>query len=105
MTKQELMIQENKELIKAVADVFRAKKEIEAKEKLLREQLLAACEKHGILGFDNDEMTVTYTPATTRESVDTDALKRDYPELFPMYLKTSNVKSSVRVTLKKAEKK
>ena len=36
MTKQQLMIQENKELIKAVADVFRAKKEIENREKKLR---------------------------------------------------------------------
>ena len=100
MTKQQLMIQENKELIKAVADVFRAKKEIENREKKLRADLLTACEQYGILGFDNDEMTVIYTPPTTRESIDGDALKRDHPELFPMYLKTSSVKSSVRVKLK-----
>lgn len=100
MTKQQLMIQENRELIKAVSDVFRAKREIEKREKKLRADLLEACEKYGVLGFDNEEMTATYVPAHESERVDTDALKRDYPELFPMYMKTSKVKSSLRITTK-----
>jgi len=100
MVGQQLMIRENAELIKAVADVFREKKALEAKEKKLRADLLAACEKYGIVGFDNDEMTVTYVPAHESERVDTEALKRDYPELFPMYMKTSKVKSSLRINTK-----
>ena len=100
MTNQQLMVAENHELISAVADIFRAKKEIEDREKILRAQLLEAFEKYNVLGFDNDEMTVTYIPETTRESLDSARLLKDHPEFAIDYYKTSKVKASLRVKVK-----
>lgn len=100
MVGQELMIQENKELIKAVADVYRLEKEITAKKKELNEQLLAACEKYNILGCDNEEMSVTYIPATTRKTFNQKAFKEADPYVYLMYVEETPVKASVRVKLK-----
>ena len=100
MVGQELMVQENHELIKAVADVYRMEKELAKKKKELNEQLLNACEKYNVLGCDNDEMTVTYVPATTRKGFDQKAFQRDYPDLYPLYETETPVKANVRVKLK-----
>lgn len=100
MVGQQLMVKEQHEVIVAIQKLEKQKKEIEAQEKVMREKLLKACEEYGVLGFDNEMMSVTYIPETTRDSVDTAALKRDYPELVPLYTKTSKVKASLRIKVK-----
>ncbi|MCI6278086.1 MAG: hypothetical protein MR639_15415 [Clostridium sp.] len=66
----------------------------------LKTNLLEAMEQHGISKWDNDVMTITYVAATTRTSVDSTKLKKELPEVFKEYTKTSNVKSSIRIKLK-----
>lgn len=75
-------------------------KEIENQEKALKEDLLAAMEKHNVKKWDNDVMTVTYTAPTTRTSIDSAKLKKELPDVAEKYSKTSNVKSSIRIKLK-----
>ena len=57
-------------------------------------------EAHGVKKWDNDVMTVTYTAPTTRTSIDSSKLKKELPDVFSKYSKTSNVKSSIRIKLK-----
>lgn len=73
---------------------------LEEAKKELKEDLLKAMESHGLKKWDNEVMTVTYTAPTTRTSVDSAKLKKDLPEIFNEYSKTSNVKSSIRIKLK-----
>lgn len=73
---------------------------LEMAKKQLKEDLLTAMEKHGVKKWDNEVMMITYTAPTTRTSIDSTKLKKDLPEVFNEYSKTSNVKSSIRIKLK-----
>lgn len=75
-------------------------KKIEDQKTALKEDLLAAMEKHGVEKWDNEVMTVTYVKPTTRTSIDSAKLKKEMPEVVEKYSKTSNVKSSIRIKLK-----
>lgn len=73
---------------------------LEEAKKQLKEDLLIAMEKHGVKKWDNEVMLITYTAPTTRTSIDSAKLKKDLPDVFNEYSKTSNVKSSIRIKLK-----
>jgi len=73
---------------------------LEEAKKQFKEELLRAMEKHGVMKWDNEVMTITYVAPTTRTSVDSAKLKKELPEVFNEYSKTSNVKSSIRIKLK-----
>lgn len=75
-------------------------KKIEDLKIALKENLLAAMEKHGVEKWDNEVMIVTYVKPTTRTSIDSAKLKKEMPEIAEKYSKTSNVKSSIRIKLK-----
>ena len=91
--------------IKKIADLELAKKNIENDESALREQLLQAMEKYGVKKFETDEVTFTYVAPTTRNTIDSKALKAEQPDIAALYTKTSNVKASVKITVKDGGKK
>lgn len=91
--------------IKKIADLELAKKNIENDEAALREQLLQAMEKYGVKKFETDEVTFTYVAPTTRNTIDSKALKAEQPDIAALYTKTSNVKASVKITVKDGGKK
>ena len=82
-----------------------AKKNIENDESALREQLLQAMEKYGVKKFETDAVTFTYVAPTTRNTIDSKALKAEQPDIAALYTKTSNVKASVKITVKDGGKK
>lgn len=75
-------------------------KSIKEQQEKLKEDLLNAMETHGVKKWDNEVMTITYTSPTTRTSIDSSKLKKELPDVFSKYSKTSNVKSSIRIKLK-----
>lgn len=58
------------------------KKEIEARETLLREEIKKACEKNGIKSFKNDVVTISYVEEKRTVSVNAEELKKIEPELY-----------------------
>ena len=91
--------------IKKIADLELAKKNIENDESALREQLLQAMETYGVKKFETDAVTFTYVAPTTRNTIDSKALKAEQPDIAALYTKTSNVKASVKITVKGGDKK
>lgn len=77
-----------------------SKQELEDKEKEVRAALEAAMGQFGIKSFENDILKVTYVAPTTKTTIDSKALKKDKPDIYEKYAKTSNVKASVRITVK-----
>lgn len=75
------------------------KKQAEAKEKEMKDALLAAMKEYGITTYDFGLVKATLKASYTRESVDTAALKKD--GLYDKYKKTSTVKESLLLTIKK----
>lgn len=76
------------------------KKEAEANAEKLRQMLLEKMREQGIKSFENDRIKLTYIEPTTRETIDSTRLKKEMPEIAEQYKKISNVKGSVRITLK-----
>lgn len=67
-------------------------------EKEIKQQLLIAMENNGIKKWSNDVFNAIYVAETQRTSIDTKRLKEELPDIAEEYSKTSNVKSSVRVS-------
>lgn len=67
---------------------------------ILKEKLLKAMQEFNIKSFQNDYIKLTYIAPTTRESIDSKALKANEPEIAKKYLRVSEVKASVKVEVK-----
>ena len=87
-------------VIQAIAEIEIKKKELDEMNKKMREQLEAAMEQYNIKSFENDLVKITYTEPTTRSSVDSAKLKKNYPDIYTECSKVSEVKGSVRITVK-----
>lgn len=79
------------------------KKKAEAQAQELRAAIMASMEQNGVKKFENDQIILTYVEPTTRTSIDSAKLKKDMPEVAEKYTKTSNVKASLRITLKEVK--
>ncbi len=87
-------------VLKQIQELELQATKIDEAKKKLREDLLQAMETYGVKKWDNDIMTITYTAPTTRSTVDSKKLKEELPDIFSKYIKTSNVKSSIKIKLK-----
>ena len=76
------------------------KKEAETNAEKIRQMLLEKMREEGIKSFEDERIKITYIAPTTRETIDTAKIKKELPEIAEQYKKISNVKDSVRITLK-----
>ena len=77
---------------------MKLKKEIERTEKELKERALEYMEENDKDELDSEVMKIKYVKAFTRKSVDTEKLKEH--GLYDEYTKETDVKPSVRITIK-----
>lgn len=106
--KQELTVRGNElerlaELESIIKGIEEQKKVAEAQAQELRAVLMAEMEKNGVTKFENDRIILTYVAPSTRTAIDSTRLKKELPEIAEQYTKTSNIKASLRITLKEAE--
>ena len=87
-------------VIQAIKDISLKKKELEDQDKKMREELEAAMEMYGVKSFENDIIKITYTEPTIRTTLDSAKLKKNYPVVYVECSKVSDVKGSVRITVK-----
>lgn len=85
-----------------IKQIEEQKKIAEAQATELRAQLMKAMEANGVTSFENESIKITYVAPTTRTAIDSTKLKKEMPEIAEKYAKTSNVKASLRITLKEA---
>ena len=88
------------ETAKLIADFERKVKEIQEKEKELKEKILAEMEMRGLVKLETDDLILSYIAPTTRETLDSKALKEELPTIYDEYAKLSSVKASLRIKLK-----
>ena len=99
--KQNLPV-EVKNIANAISEVEKNLKDLTAQRDILKEKILNLmkanqCEKVEIDG----KVLITYVAPTTKESLDTKKLKDENPELYQKYVRQSNIKESLRITIKK----
>ena len=66
----------------------------------LKELIKNAMAKNGVKKFENDNIALTYIAPTIRKSLDTQRLKKEEPDIYDYFLKSSEVKDSVRIKIK-----
>lgn len=62
--------------------------------------LLKAMEENAVTSFETDHLKIKYVAPYSRVSFDTAKLKSEMPEIAAKYQKTSEVKATVRISLK-----
>lgn len=77
-----------------------AYKELDLKRKDMKEELQAVMEQYGVVKWENELMAISYVAPSTRNSVDSSKLKKNYPDVYKDVIKTSNVKASIRFVVK-----
>ena len=87
------------EVIEKIKEFYKQKKEMEYQEKLLKEGLMEAMNLIGKENFIVDGLSATIRKGTTRTSIDSTRLKNECPEIYESYLKTSEVKPSIILTI------
>lgn len=83
-----------------IAQLERQAQAIKAEQEKMKQSLLVAFRENGYKKFENDDMTITYVPASKRVSVDNRLLKEGYPEVWAACKKESEVKDSIRIKIK-----
>jgi uncharacterized protein YpuA (DUF1002 family) len=73
---------------------------LEAQDKEIRKQLTDVMGVYGVKNVDNDILKITYVAESTRTTIDSAKLKKDYPDIAEKYSKTSKVSASVRISVK-----
>lgn len=81
--------------------LLQEQKEIENKVADFKSRMLALMEEQGVLKWEMEGLKVAYVAPTTKETFDSKSFRADNEELYNKYVKTSQVKSSIRITLTK----
>ena len=88
-----------KEVIERIKASEKMKLEIELMQKEFKRELKEAMEKCGINKWVTDELCATIREASTRTTLNSKKLKEELPEIYEQYSKTSNVASSIILTI------
>lgn len=87
-------------IIKKIAEICTAKKQLEATEKEMKDKLKQAMELYGVKSLNNNLLKITYIEATTANSIDSTKLKKLHPDIAAECTKTSNKSAYIKVEVK-----
>ena len=87
-------------ITETIANIATKKKELEAEDKKMREELEKAMSDYGVNSFENEYVKITHIDPTTKVSVDSKKLKAELPDIYQKYSKVSDVKGYVKITVK-----
>lgn len=89
------------EIINAIVEFEKKALEMKLKQEELKENLKQAMEKNNVTKWKSPDgrLKVTYRSATTRTSLDSKKLKEELPDIYEEYSKTSEVASSISISV------
>lgn len=87
-------------VVRDLSDVLVEIAELEAKRDAMKKGLEDMFEQFGVEKWQTDAFTITRVKGSTRETFDSKKFKEDNPELYTEYVRTSEVKPSIRIKLK-----
>lgn len=83
-----------------IVEFERIVKDIKEKEEALKSAILEEMRANNLIKLETDELILTYVAPTTRESLDSKALRAELPQIYDTYCKLSTVKESLRIKIK-----
>lgn len=87
------------EIVNKIIEFNKAKKEMEYQEKLLKDGLMEAMNNLGIKRFIINGLSATIKDGSSRTTIDSKRLKEECPDIYEAYSKTSEVKSSITLSV------
>jgi predicted phage-related endonuclease len=90
----------NSAIIQKISDLMLTKKQLEEEEKQLKEKLKEAMEFYGVKKFESDHLTITYVAETITTTIDTNKLKKKYPDIAEECSRETKKSAYVRVSIK-----
>ena len=90
----------DKETSQKIAEFEKTIKDIQEKEKALKEAILNEMQAKNIVKIDTPELSISYVAETYKETFDTKLFKEQNPDLYDGYVKMSPVKASLRLKVK-----
>lgn len=84
----------------AIAKLEEQRKLYDEQHKQLTAGLLQIMQENAVKTFENELIKITIKKASTRESLDTKAIKETYPEIYTQHKKITEIKESLIIKLK-----
>ena len=92
------------DVMQEICNIVTIKKQVDAKEKELKEKLKAAMEQYGIKKFSSDELEIIYVPDGIRVQINSAKLKKLHPEIAKECSNVSTTSAYVKITVKGGDK-
>ena len=92
------------DVMQEICNIVTIKKQVEAKEKELKDKLKAAMEQYGIKKFSSDELEITYVPDGIRTTINGAKLKKLHPEIAEECSNVSKTSAYIKITVKGGDK-
>src|SRR5574344_664539 len=89
------------EIVKQIVEFEKEKLKMDLIQKDLKEKLKEAMENNNVTKLEFGELKVSYRNASTKTTVDSKKLKEELHDIYEEYSKTSNVSSSISMSVKK----
>lgn len=86
--------------INTIVEIEKQIKDLKALQDSYKENLLKEMEENNVLKVDTEELSISYVAPSTRETLDSKKLKEDLPDIYDLYVKFTDVKSSLRIKVK-----
>lgn len=80
----------------AEAEMRSTKEQMETIKEFLKDQMSI----NNVKKWETDNIVVTYVAPTIRESIDSKRLKKEQPDVYSQFIKTSQIKESIRIKIK-----
>ena len=90
----------SEEVCEKIISLEKQAKEIKKQQDTMKNEILDAMQKYGVLKFDNEFLKIAFIPEHDKENFDSKTFKEENPDVYDMYAKITKVKPSIRITVK-----
>ena len=90
----------SKEVCEKIISLEKQAKEIKQQQDSMKNEILDAMQKYGVLKIDNEFLKIALVPEHDKENFDSKTFKEENPDVYDMYAKITKVKPSIRITVK-----
>lgn len=90
----------SEEVCERIISLEKQAKEIKKQQDRMKNEILDAMQKYGVLKLDNEFLKIAFIPEHDAERFDSKKFKEENPDVYDLYAKISKVKPSIRITVK-----
>ena len=90
----------SEEVCEKIISLEKQAKEIKKQQDIMKNEILDAMQKYGVLKIDNEFLKIAFIPEHDAEKFDSKTFKEENPDVYDLYAKITKVKPSIRITVK-----